>query len=88
MAKQIADLGILSIGALVWPHESYPRYPADPNAPNSLFDAAKKSEGGKRMLGTQHYSEQLGVICHIRRLTKECKNTTSLLQESFNQGWL
>ena len=31
---QAANLGILTIGGIVWPHESYPRYPAPPGARN------------------------------------------------------
>ena len=88
MSKQTADLGILTIGALVWPHESYPRYPAPPKAPDSVFEAARKGPGGRRMLGIRHYSTELGVICHLGRLTRECKNTALLLQKSFNEGWL
>ena len=37
---------ILILGSLVWSHESYPRYPAPPNAPDSLDEAAKRPGGG------------------------------------------
>ena len=85
---QVANLGILTVGALVWPHESYPRYPAPPNAPGSIKDAAKRVAGGKRRLGTKHYTNKLGVIKHITRLTTRAKKTADLLKNAYDSDYL
>ena len=79
--------GILILGSLVWPHESYPRYPAPPNAPDSLDEAAKRTRGWRNM-GTKHYTEDLGVIKHIKTLAAQAKNTTTLLKRCYDNGYL
>ena len=79
--------GILILGSLVWPHESYPRYPAPPNAPDTLDEAAKRT-GGWRNMGTKHYTEELGVIKHIKPLATQAKNTTTLLKRCYDNGYL
>ncbi len=80
-------VGILILGSLVWPHESYPRYPAPPNAPDSLDEASKRT-GGWRGMGTKHYTEELGVIKHIKPLAVQAKNTTTLLKRCYDSGYL
>jgi hypothetical protein len=79
--------GILILGSLVWPHESYPRYPAPPNAPDSLDEAAKRT-GRWRSMGTKHYTQELGVIKHINLLTVQAKKTTVLLKKCYDDGYM
>lgn len=79
--------GILILGSLVWPHESYPRYPAPPDAPDSLNEAAKRT-GRWRSMGTKHYTEELGVIQHIKSLTIQAKKTTVLLKTCYDNGYM
>ena len=80
-------VGILILGSLVWPHESYPRYPAPPGAPDSLEEAAQRTRKG-RSLGTRHYTEELGVIEHIKPLTAQAKRTAILLKKCYESGYL
>ena len=79
--------GILILGTLVWPHESYPRYLAPPDAPDSLEKAVQRTSKG-RELGTRHYTEQFGVIKYIKPLAAEAQNTTALLKRCFDSGYL
>ncbi len=79
--------GILIIGSLVWPHESYPRYPAPPDASDSLEEAAQRTRRG-RSLGTRHYTEELGVIKHIKPLTAQSRNTARLLKKCYDHGFM
>ncbi len=79
--------GILILGSLVWPHESYPRYPAPPDAPDSLSKAVQRT-GGWRNMGTKHYTEELGVIKHIKPLAAQAKNTTTSLKRCYDSGYL
>ena len=79
--------GILILGSLVWPHESYPRYPAPPDAPDSIEQAARRT-GKSRSLGTKHYTEHLGVIKHIKTVTAQAKMTATLLKKCYESGYL
>ncbi len=79
--------GILILGSLVWPHESYPRYPAPPNAPVSLDDAAKRI-GRWRSMGTRHYTQELGVIKYIKPLAVQSKKTIVLLKRCYDDGYM
>ena len=78
-----ANLGLLIMGSLVWAHESYPRYPADPDAPDSIELAASQ-----RKLGAKHYDSRMGVIRHIKPLTIHSGKTISLLKRSHRAGYL
>ena len=79
----VAFIGLLIVGGLVWPHEAYPRYVAPPNAPDEIEKAAEQ-----RKFGTQHYSEQLGVIMHIGKLTKQAREITKYLQTAYHANCL
>ena len=80
-------VGILILGSLVWPHESYSRYPAPPDSPDSIDQAAKRTRKG-RSLGTKHYTQELGVIRHIRPLTTQTKRTVAFLQKCYERNYL
>ena len=74
----MAFIGILIVGGLVWPHESFPRYAADPEAPDTFEEAAEQT----RLLGSRHYSESLGVIKYIRELTRKALTITESISKS------
>ena len=78
-----ANLGLLIMGSLVWAHESYPRYPADPDAPDEIEEAARQ-----RKLGTKHYDSRMGVIRHIKPLMNNSEKTIRLLKKSHEAGYL
>lgn len=71
---QLIHLGIILVGSLVWPHESSPRYPPDPDAPDSAEEAV-----AQRKMGARHYTDDLGVIKRIKELAIEAQTTTNLL---------
>ena len=78
-----ANLGLLIMGSLVWAHESYSRYPADPDAPDEIEQAASQ-----RKLGTKHYDSRMGVIRHIKPLMNNSERTIRLLKRSHEAGYL
>ena len=88
LKMQSANLGILTTGGIVWPHESYHRYPAPPGAPESLAEAAKKGLTGRRMLGKQHYTDRMGAIKHIQRISEQARKTANLLRQAHQSGWM
>ena len=75
---QLIHLGIIIVGSLVWPHESSPRYPPDPDAPDSAGEAV-----AQRKMGARHYTNDLGVIKCIKKLSREAQTTTNLLKKSY-----
>ena len=79
----LANLGLLIIGSLVWAHESYPRYPAEPDAPDSIEQAARE-----RKLGVKHYTDEMGVIRHIKPLTAKADKAIRLLKSGYKAGYL
>ena len=79
----LANLGLLIVGSLVWVHESYPRYPAEPDAPDSIEQAARE-----RKLGVKHYTDEMGVIKHIKPLTAKADMTIRLLKNGYKAGYL
>ena len=79
----LANLGLLIVGSLVWAHESYPRYPAEPDAPDSIEQAARE-----RKLGVKHYTDEMGVIRHIKPLTAKADKTIRLLKSGYKAGYL
>ncbi len=77
-----AAIGIIIVGSLVWPHESYLRYPIDPAfAHLSLEEAASE-----RKLGTRHYTDELGAITYIRDLAVEAQRVANLLERIREAG--
>ena len=50
----VAFVGLLIVGGLVWPHESYTRYVAPPGAPDEIAKAAAQQP---RRLGSRHYTQ-------------------------------
>ena len=79
----LANLGLLTIGSLVWGHESYPRYPADEDAPDSIVEAVRNSK-----LGVKHYTQEMGVICHITSVFQGADQTIRLLKSGYEAGFL
>lgn len=75
---QVIHLGIIIVGSLAWPHESSPRYPPDPNAPDSAKEAVTQ-----RKMGARHYTDAIGVIKHIKNLAFEAKKITDLLKNIY-----
>ena len=69
MQLQTALLGTLIIGAIVWPHEAYTRYPAPPGAPRNVQAAAKRIKR-RRQMGIGHYTNELGVVKHFREIVR------------------
>ena len=81
----MAFVGLLIIGGLVWPHESYTRYVAPPGAPSDIAKAAAQQP---RLLGSRHYTVDLGVIRYIRRIAGLAKRTSDLLSEGYSAGYI
>ena len=80
-----ASIGLLIVGSIVWPHESYLRYPASPEAARLSFgDAARQ---GKRRLGSGHYSDDVGAIKYIRELSAHAEKVTTLLYINYKDGF-
>ena len=79
----LANLGLLIVGSLVWGHESYPRYPADEDAPDSIEEAVRKGK-----LGVKHYTQEMGVICHITAVFQSADQTIHLLKSGYEAGFL
>ena len=79
-----AFVRLLLVGGLVWPHESYPRYPASPDAAGKTFEEAAK----ERQLGAQHYSDAVGVIRYIRELSAQAEKAVNMLSERYQAGAL
>lgn len=79
-----AFVRLLLVGGLVWPHESYPRYPASPDAAGKTFEEAAK----ERQLGAQHYSDAVGVIRHIQELSVQAEKAVHMLSERYQAGAL
>ena len=75
---QLIHLRIIIVGSLVWPHESSPRYPPDPDAPDSAEEAV-----AQRKMGARHYRDDLGVIKRIKELAIEARKTTNLLKKIY-----
>lgn len=78
-----ANLGLLIIGSMVWAHESYSRYPAEPDSPDSIEQAA-----GERKLGVKHYTNDMGVIRYIKPLTARAGKTIRRLKNGYKSGYL
>ena len=79
----LANLGLLIVGSLVWPHESYSRYPAEPDAPDSIDQAVRE-----RKLGVKHYTQEMGVIRHIKPITEGAGKTIQMLKGGYEAGFL
>ena len=81
MQLQTALLGTLILGAIVWPHESYTRYPAPPGAPRNVRAAAKRINNNKRrQMGIGHYTNELGVVKHFREIVRSSALITTYLR--------
>ena len=78
----LAVVGVFILGTLVWPHESYPRYPAHPCADESLKQAAEQ-----RKMGIRHYSDDLGVISHIQELAGRAHAVAESLSKAYKLAW-
>ena len=56
------------LAALTYPHEASSRYPAPYSAPTDPKEAAER-----RMLGTQHYTEDLGIVKLLSELNDRAR---------------
>ena len=81
----MAIMGVFILGTVVWPHESYSRYPAPPGAPDDFRLAAAPR---KRKIGIKHYSEDLGVISHIQELAGRAQGLAESLLKAYKTAWL
>ena len=84
----VAFMGMLIVGGLVWPHESYPRYVAPSRKTPLTFEQAAKKVAKNRRLGVGDYSEAVGVIKYIRELSARAEKITILLEDSYKAGYL
>ena len=80
----LAFMELLIIGGLVWPHESYSRYAAPPHAPSRVEEIG----GQMFLLGSRHYTDELGVIRYIRKLAKYAREAVTSFEDSYNAGHL
>ena len=78
-----AVMGVFILGTVVWPHESYPRYPAPLDAPENFELAAEQ-----RKIGIRHYSENLGVVSHIQELAGRAHAVAGSLSKAYKSAWL
>ena len=84
-----ACIGMLVVGSIVWPHESYLRYPAHPDyMQESYADAAAATVRGKRQVGAGHYTDAIGAIKYVRELAAQAEKVTTLLYEGYKDGFL
>ena len=67
---------VFLIGALAWPHHTTTRYPAPPDAPPSPQEAAQLGE-----LGTQHYTDEIGVIRYVQELSQSILEAVGILND-------
>ena len=67
---------VFLIGGLVWPHHTSTRYPSPPDAPTSPQEA---SQLGK--LGTQHYTDEIGVIRYVQELSQSILEAVGILND-------
>ena len=75
---------MLVVSGLVWPHESYTRYPAPPEAINlSFLDAVATGQ-----VGSGHYSPAVGVIAYIREISNLVVRITGTLKKIHGAGYL
>lgn len=79
MQLQTALLGVLIVGAIVWPHEAYSRYPARPGAPKDVRAAAKRVNR-RRQMGIRHYTKDLGVVKHFKEIEKRSRLIATYLR--------
>lgn len=70
-----ASVGILIVGSIAWPHASYTRYPAPPGS-------AKDG-----LSGSEHYSDDVGAIRHIRRIAAHAEEIATLLYTHYKDGF-
>lgn len=79
---------VLILGALVWPHESFLRYPAPPGAATDYKEAGRQVVDGKRQLGSNHYSSGVGAIACIGDISRGASKTVGLLWKAHKAGYL
>lgn len=75
----IALVKVFIIGGLAWPHQSSTRYPAPPCAPDDPEEAAKKDK-----MGQEHYTDEIGVILHIQKLSQILLDAVETLSRHAN----
>ena len=82
-----ALMGLLLVGVLVWPHESYPRYPARSDVTKigyQLTDIVTLKD--KQYVGMEQYSDAFGVIKYIQEVSVHAEKITIMLEESYEAG--
>ena len=75
------------VGGLTWPHESYPRYVAPPNAPVNI-DREALSVRGPKPFGSIHYTNNVGVVMYIKPLACRALYIAKKMRESYDIGHL
>ena len=82
-----AEVRLFILACVTFPHATSTRYPAHPDAPVDYREAAffKVGDSGKARqmggMGTQHYSNEIGVIYYSRRLAGEAEWTAQAMQD-------
>ena len=76
----IARVKVFEVGGLVWPHQPSVRYPSPPGAPDDPKEAARQG-----MLGWKHYTDEIGVILHVQRLSQSLLDAVETLSRHARQ---
>lgn len=76
LKRSIAMVKLFEIGGLVWPHQPAVRYPPPPDAPDDPKEAARQGK-----LGWKHYTDEIGVIRHVQRLSESLSDAVETLSE-------
>ena len=77
----VAYVNLYILGAIAWPHAVSARYPTSPTAPEEPVDAARENK-----MGSQHYSDQIGAVAHVKTLARETEWTTGVLLQCHQEG--
>lgn len=81
------EVRLYVLASATFAHATSSRYPAHPNAPADVQQAAmfRPGDGGKAKamggIGIQHYSNRIGVIYFVRRLAMEAEATAKSMRE-------
>lgn len=75
----MAAINVFLIGALAWPHQSSARYPVKSDAQVSAEETTHL-----RTLGTQHYTDEIGVIRYIRELSLSIREAVETLNNYYH----
>lgn len=74
MEWAIAMVKVFVIGGLAWPHQPSVRYPSEPHAPDDPKEAARQGK-----LGWKHYTDEIGVVLHVQKLSRSLLDAVETL---------